>query len=84
MWPRRAAQTRASGDSVVMKKSIRKLGLVTLAGAVLAGCASRETQIHTTTTGARAESSGVTDASDVSGGAASAAAAGAAIGNPGR
>ncbi len=74
---------RSSGDSVVMKKSIRQLCLATLAGAVLAGCAARETEIHTTA-GARAEGSGVTDASDVSGGAASAAAAGAAIGNPGR
>ncbi len=74
----------SSGDSVEMKKSIRQLCLVTLAGLVLAGCASRETEIHTTTSGARAEGSGIRDASDASGGAASAAAAGAAIGNPGR
>ncbi|HEY3661681.1 MAG TPA: hypothetical protein VGL24_00845 [Chthoniobacterales bacterium] len=63
-----------------MKKSIRQLFLVTLTGAVLAGCAARETEIHTTT---GAQGSGVRDASDASGGAA-AAAAGAGIGNPGR
>ncbi|MGI8956181.1 MAG: hypothetical protein ACR2II_04605 [Chthoniobacterales bacterium] len=65
-----------------MKKSIRQLCLVALTGSVLAGCAARETEIHTSTTGA--QGSGVRDASDASGGAASAAAAGAAIGSPGR
>ncbi|MEO7725475.1 MAG: hypothetical protein ABIU29_12455 [Chthoniobacterales bacterium] len=64
-----------------MKKSIRQLCLVTLAGLVLAGCVTRETEIHTTT-GARAEGSGISDASAASGAAASAAAAGAPIGSP--
>ncbi|MEO5717169.1 MAG: hypothetical protein ABIR29_01195 [Chthoniobacterales bacterium] len=66
-----------------MKKLIRQVCLVTLAGLGLASCAARETEIHTTT-GARAEGSGVRDASGVSGGASSAAAAGAGIGVPGR
>ncbi|MEO7723180.1 MAG: hypothetical protein ABIU29_00600 [Chthoniobacterales bacterium] len=67
-----------------MKRSIRQLCLVTLAGLVLASCAARETEIHTSTTGARAEGSGVRDASSLGGGASSAAAAGAGIGVPGR
>ena len=83
---RPAAQPNCGGATIQleMKKSIRHLCLVTLAGLALASCAARETEIHTTT-GARAEGSGVTDARDVSGGPGAGAAAAAAgpIGHPG-
>jgi len=80
---RPAVQPNCGGATIQleMKKSIRHLCFVTLAGLVLASCAARETEIHTT--GARAEGSGVTDARDVSGGPGAAAAAAGSIGHPG-
>lgn len=93
MWGRLLSKARSRANLIAsegrftfeMKRSIRQFCLVALAGAVLASCASRETEIHTSASaGVRAEGSSVTDATDVNGGPGASAAAAAPMGHPGR
>jgi hypothetical protein len=64
-----------------MKKTLRQICFATLAALVLGGCAKRDIEIHTPDSATRG--SGISDASEASGPGASAA-AGAALGHPGR